>query len=185
MGMTKVLGLVAVLEGATGLVLIIHPSLVAQWLFGDGVSGAGMALSRVAGIALLALGVACWPTREAGSGIAPAFRAMLTYSLLVTIYLVYLGGVVHLAGRCYGRQWRRTSCLRSCWSRHGARSGSPRPDQHSDARGAPSPSTSSWPSPSWRRASAQRVRELLILGSCAPLTLVANCPASTEQADFP
>jgi hypothetical protein len=98
MAMSTVLGLVAVLEAATGLALMIQPALVAQLLFGDGVSGAGMALSRVAGIALLALGVACWPGGQAGSGGAPAFRAMLTYSLLVTIYLVYLGGVEHLAG---------------------------------------------------------------------------------------
>jgi hypothetical protein len=98
MAMNTLLGLVAVLEAATGLALMIHPTLVAQLLFGDGVSGAGMALSRVAGIALLALGVACWPGGQAGSGGAPALRAMLTYSLLVTIYLVYLGGVVHLAG---------------------------------------------------------------------------------------
>jgi hypothetical protein len=98
MAMSTVLGLVAVLEAATGLALMIQPALVAQLLFGDGVSGAGMALSRVAGVALLALGVACWPGRQAGSGEVPAFRAMLTYSLLVTIYLVYLGGVEHLAG---------------------------------------------------------------------------------------
>jgi hypothetical protein len=98
MAMNTLLGLVAVLEAATGLVLMIHPALVAQVLFGDGVSGAGMALSRVAGIALLALGVACWPGRRVGSDDVPAFRALLTYSLLVTIYLVYLGGVARLAG---------------------------------------------------------------------------------------
>jgi hypothetical protein len=98
MAMNTLLGLVAILEAATGLVLMIHPTLVAQLLFSDGVSGAGMALSRVAGIALLALGVACWPSRRAGSGDVPAFRALLTYSLLVTIYLVYLGGVARLAG---------------------------------------------------------------------------------------
>ena len=98
MEMKKLLGLAAVLEGATGLVLMIHPVLVARLLFGDGVSGVGKVLSRVAGIALLALGVACWPGREAGSGSARSTGAMLTYSLLVTIYLVYLGVVAHLAG---------------------------------------------------------------------------------------
>ena len=51
-----------------------------------------------AGIALLAWGVACWPGREAGSGSARSIGAMLTYSLLVTLYLVYLGVIVHLAG---------------------------------------------------------------------------------------
>ena len=98
MGMQQVLGLAAVLEAVTGLVLIIHPSLVAQVLFGDGVAGAGMALSRVAGFALLALGVACWPGREARSGTARSAGAMLTYSLPVTIYLVYLGIVAPLTG---------------------------------------------------------------------------------------
>jgi hypothetical protein len=98
MGTKKLLGLAAILEGATGLVLMIHPVLVAQLLFGDGVSGVGKVLSRVAGIALLALGVACWPGREAGSASASSIGAMLTYSLLVTLYLVYLGVVAHLGG---------------------------------------------------------------------------------------
>jgi hypothetical protein len=98
MGMKKLLGLAAILEAATGLVLMIRPGLVAQGLFGDGVAGAGMALSRVAGIALLALGMACWPGREAGSGIARSALALLTYSLLVTTYLVYLGIVTPLTG---------------------------------------------------------------------------------------
>jgi len=98
MGTKKLLGLAAILEGATGLVLMIHPVLVAQLLFGDSVSGVGKVLSRVAGIALLALGVASWPGREAGSGSAYSTGAMLTYSLLVTIYLVYLGVVAHVAG---------------------------------------------------------------------------------------
>src|SRR5262245_38696432 len=98
MAMRTLLGLAAILEAATGLVLMIHPTLVAQLLFGEDVSGAGMALSRVAGIALLALGVACWPGRQAGSSDVTALRAMLTYSLLVTIYLIYLGVVAHLAG---------------------------------------------------------------------------------------
>src|SRR5262245_3512125 len=98
MGMKQLLGLAAVLEAATGLVLMIHPALVAQVLFGDGIAGAGMALSRVAGFALLALGVACWPGRAAGSGSARSTVAMLTYSLLVTLYLAYLGVATHLAG---------------------------------------------------------------------------------------
>jgi hypothetical protein len=98
MGTKKLLGLAAILEGATGLVLMIHPVLVAQLLFGDGVSGVGKVLSRVAGIALLALGVACWPGREVGSADARSAGALLTYSLLVTLYLVYVGVIGHLGG---------------------------------------------------------------------------------------
>jgi hypothetical protein len=98
MGTTKVLGLAAILEAATGLALVLQPSLVGQLLFGDGVAGAGMALARVGGFALLALGVACWPAREAESGLGRSAQAMLTYSLPVMIYLVYLGIVTHLMG---------------------------------------------------------------------------------------
>ena len=98
MGTKKLLGLAAALEGATGLVLMIYPALVAYMLFGEDVAGAGEALSRVAGIALLALGVACWLDRGAGNASARSTGAMLTYSLLVTIYLVYLGVVGRLAG---------------------------------------------------------------------------------------
>jgi hypothetical protein len=96
--MRTLLGLAAVLEGVTGLGLMVYPTLMVQWLFGEGVSGAGMVLARIAGIALLALGLACWPGQEAGRVDLPALRGMFTYSLLVTIYLLYLGGVVHLAG---------------------------------------------------------------------------------------
>jgi hypothetical protein len=37
----------------------------------------------VAGIAVMALGFACWP--------GPALLGMLTYSALVTLYFLYLG----------------------------------------------------------------------------------------------
>ena len=42
-----------------------------------------MPLARGAGIALIALGIACWP--------GPPLVGMLTYSALVTLYLAYLG----------------------------------------------------------------------------------------------
>jgi hypothetical protein len=101
--MITLLRLVAILEGATGIALTINPDLVTRWLFGGGLSGAGLALSRVAGFALLALGLACWPDREIGSartrtgGMLP-IGALFTYSLLAGIYLAYLGIFVHLAG---------------------------------------------------------------------------------------
>ena len=135
---------------------------IGQLLFGEGVSAAGKALARVADIALLALGVACWPRREAGSGSAHSTGAMLTYSLLVTIYLVYLGGIVHLAGMLL---WPGVAVhagwmllLVAAW-RH---SGSARADQpcdarsasrlHSDACGSSHPNSSSNPLASWRSA---------------------------------
>ena len=97
------LRLVAALESATGIALTINPDLVTRWLFGGGVSGAGLAMSRVAGFALLALGLACWPDSQIGSrktrtaGLSPT-GALLVYSLLAGIYLAYLGMFVHLSG---------------------------------------------------------------------------------------
>jgi len=89
--MKKLLALAAVIEAATGVALMIHPPLVTRVLLGDGVSGAGEALGRVAGFALLGLGLACWPGLESAGVNTPALRALLTYNLLATLYLAYLG----------------------------------------------------------------------------------------------
>jgi hypothetical protein len=85
--MRKVLLLSAVGEAATGAALLIDPSLVAQWLFGDEATGIAIPLARVAGIALIALAVACFPDRS----MRRAFQGMLTYSVLAMLYLVYVG----------------------------------------------------------------------------------------------
>jgi hypothetical protein len=81
----------AALESATGLALVIGPATVARLLLGDELSGAGLPLGRVAGFALLSLGIACWPERDAAMDATPALGAMLTYNLLATSYLLYLG----------------------------------------------------------------------------------------------
>ena len=89
--MKKLLGVAAVIEAATGVALMIHPLLVVVLLLGAGVSGAGIALGRVAGFALLGLGLACWPGPDAVAVDSAALRALLTYNLLTTLYLAYLG----------------------------------------------------------------------------------------------
>lgn len=91
MTLKKLLDVATVIEVATGLALMIHPPLLSQLLLGEVVSGAGMALGRVAGFALLSLGLACWPNRESSRDNTPALRALLTYNLLATLYLAYLG----------------------------------------------------------------------------------------------
>ena len=82
--MKKVLLLAAVSEAATGLALLIAPSLVGRLLLGHELAGVAIPVARVLGIALIALGVACWPGRTALCG-------MLTYSLLTTAFLAYVG----------------------------------------------------------------------------------------------
>ena len=56
-------------------------------LFGAEISGAGVIMSRIAGIALIGLGVTCWP----GDSAFQALNGMLTYSALAMLYLSYIG----------------------------------------------------------------------------------------------
>jgi hypothetical protein len=94
----KVLTFAAVVEIGTGLALMVDPAIVVALLVGADVSGVATVLGRCFGIALLGLGLGCWPGRQrAGSG-SPAFRAMLTYNALIALYLAYLGTVGHLWG---------------------------------------------------------------------------------------
>jgi hypothetical protein len=89
--MKRVLVLAAVSEAATGLALLVVPSLVGWLLLGNELSGVSIPVARVAGIALIALGLACWPGNDAESSPSRALRAMFFYSLLATLYLAYLG----------------------------------------------------------------------------------------------
>jgi len=70
----------AIIEAATGVALILVPSLVGQLLLGIELTGV---IVRVAGIALIALAVACWP--------GPAMLGMLIYNAAVALYLAYVG----------------------------------------------------------------------------------------------
>jgi hypothetical protein len=75
-------------EVVTGLALIVAPFFVVRLLFGTDLTGVSIPVARVAGIGLLSLGIACWPTKQFTR---TALCAMLTYDLLVTLYLLYLG----------------------------------------------------------------------------------------------
>jgi hypothetical protein len=70
-------------EAATGLALMLLPSAVGQLLLGAELSGEAAVVARVAGIALMALAIACWP--------GPPRLGMLAYSTAVAAYLAYLG----------------------------------------------------------------------------------------------
>ena len=89
--MKGALAIAAVSEAATGLALLIAPSLVGQLLLCEQLSGVATPVARVAGIALIALGIACWPGWPPGAG-------MLIYSGAVTLYLAYLGFAGGLGG---------------------------------------------------------------------------------------
>jgi hypothetical protein len=82
----------ALLEVPTGLVLLIAPSLLVAVLLGAPLDNAAAgAVGRVAGAALLSLGVACWLARQdalsrAAKGLV---GAMLLYNVAVMTVLVH------------------------------------------------------------------------------------------------
>ena len=87
---TKVLIFAAAGEVLTGLALIIVPTLIGQLLLGEELAGTAIPIARVAGTALIGLGIACWP--------GPPQVGMLIYSAVVTLYLAYLGLVDGVGG---------------------------------------------------------------------------------------
>ena len=73
----------AAAEIATGMALLLVPSLVGQLLLGAELTGVAVTVARVAGIALIGIG---------GRLLAGhAAVGMLTYSAAVALYLAYLG----------------------------------------------------------------------------------------------
>jgi hypothetical protein len=88
--MKKVLVLAAAGEATLGLVLLVYPPIVVRLLFNAQIAGVGVVLARVAGITLIALGVACWR--------GPPRVGMLIYSAAVTLYLTYVGFAGGLTG---------------------------------------------------------------------------------------
>ena len=86
--MNRLLKVTVLIEAATGLALMVDPPIVTRLLLGTGVSGVAIALGRVGGLGLFSLGLACWPGNDPARS---AFRAMLTYNLLATLYLLYVG----------------------------------------------------------------------------------------------
>ena len=94
----KVLAFAAIAEVGTAFVLVFDPAIVVTLLLGVDVAGMGIVLGRCFGVALLALGVACWPSGQSGESRSAAFRGMLTYNVLIALYLGFLGTARHLGG---------------------------------------------------------------------------------------
>lgn len=90
------LRIVCAAEAATGLALLVHPPTVIGLLLGSDITGAGLVISRIAGIALIALALACWP-----GGIARGLQAMVVYSIGAAVYMTVVG----LGGGPLGMLW--------------------------------------------------------------------------------
>ena len=82
----------AVLETGTGLALLALPRFVVRVLLGGELVGAGVATSRLCGVALISFGLACWPESEPPLHRMDrrALRALLIYNVSATAYLAGL-----------------------------------------------------------------------------------------------
>jgi hypothetical protein len=99
--MRKLLVTTAVLEAATGLGILALPSAVAFVMLGSPLdTPMGVAVARIAGVALLALGVACWLARhdELGPSAKGLVGAMVLYNVGVIAVLVHEAVGVAIAG---------------------------------------------------------------------------------------
>lgn len=83
----KLLTLAAVVEIATGLALLVTPGLVSSLLLGITGTEVITLFGRFFGLALIALGIACWPAAATNA----AVRAMLVYNAAIALYLAYIG----------------------------------------------------------------------------------------------
>jgi len=93
MTMTRRLLIVtAWLETLTGVALMVSPSVPASLLLGASLDTAsGLAVARVAGAAMLSLGLACWLVRRDGQSRAgrAVVTAMLVYNVAVVAVLAH------------------------------------------------------------------------------------------------
>jgi len=90
--MKPLLTTTAVLESATGVALLVTPALLVSILLGAPLDTlTGLIVGRVAGAALVALGVACWRVRQDGHSRAATgvVMAMLFYNAAAVAILAY------------------------------------------------------------------------------------------------
>jgi hypothetical protein len=86
------LTLTALVEAATGVALIVVPSEVALLLVGAPLeTPPALLVGRVAGVALVALGIACWQARssESAGGRVALVAPMLLYNVAITALLAH------------------------------------------------------------------------------------------------
>ena len=99
--MKNLLATTAVLEFGTGLLLVATPSVLATLLLGAQLdTDVGLTVARVGGVALLAIGTACWLARLDGhSRVARGLAgAMVIYNAGTVAILLHAGLALRLSG---------------------------------------------------------------------------------------
>jgi hypothetical protein len=97
----KLLIAMALAEAGAGLGLLLSPPLVARLLLGASLDApAALIVGRIAGAALLSLGVACWLARNdrASRALRGLVAAMLLYNSVAAAVLAGAGAGMGLAG---------------------------------------------------------------------------------------
>ena len=97
----KLLIVTALIEAATGLMLLVTPQLVVTFLLGASLDApAALVVARIAGAALLSLGCACWLARDDGPNraVPGLVAAMLLYNSVAVAVLANAGAGARLAG---------------------------------------------------------------------------------------
>ena len=92
--MNRLLKLTAIIEAAAGLALMVAPSVVVRLLLGSELDApTAVMLGRVAGAALLALGVACWLARGDTQSCAARglVAVMFLYNVATVAVLAFVG----------------------------------------------------------------------------------------------
>ena len=92
--MKNLLTLEAVIEVGAGLGMVVLPSVLVTLLLGSSLdTPVALTVARVAGVALLALGIACWLARHDGQSRAARglLGAMVVYNAGVFMVLAYAG----------------------------------------------------------------------------------------------
>jgi len=86
--MKQLLTVTAIIEGGTGLALVIGPSALASILLGVSLTDPVAALfCRLAGASLISISIACWLSRRSQS--PDLVKAMLVYNIFSIVILVY------------------------------------------------------------------------------------------------
>ena len=80
----------AVAEVLVGVTLLILPAFAIGLFVGDGMGATGIAVSRIFGIALIALGIAAWETEAHKLPLAPRI-GLCIYNLGIAVLLAILG----------------------------------------------------------------------------------------------
>lgn len=90
--MKNLLTVTAISEFGTGLIMVMVPSRLVKLLLGSPIdSSVALTVARVAGVAILALAVACWLSRrsEDSTALIGLVGAMVLYNTAIVLVLVH------------------------------------------------------------------------------------------------